>query len=332
MHFRTELTPKISSTPIAHDTPVVCVGSCFADRIGARLQAGKFKTLVNPFGVIFNPVSLFDVLRFAVEQTPLPAQLYTEREGLWRHYGVHSQFVATSKAELSALLEAQMHLAYAQICEAKFLMITLGTAWVYRLTAPPYTTVANCHKQPAHFFEKKLLEVHEIVASFEALQASLKAINPTLQVIFTVSPVRHLKDTLELNAVGKAVLRLAVHTLQAKYPHLAYFPAYELLLDDLRDYRFYAPDLLHPSEMGEQYIWEKFADAYFRPETHALLKKIQQINTSLAHRSLQVGKVYQNFLLTLQKDIEALPAHLDLQAEKRDLALRIISHDRTKIL
>lgn len=316
MNFRTEISIKPSPLPITHQTPVVCVGSCFAERIGERLEKNKFPVLVNPLGVIFNPVCLFDVLRWAIEGKTLPEELYTEREGLWFHYLVHSKFWANTQTQLASQIQTQMQLASQKLAEAKFLFITLGTAWVYCLM-PNATAVANCHKQPAHFFEKRLLKVEEIVASFQLFEASLKVINPAIQVVFTVSPVRHLKDTLELNAVGKAVLRLAAHELTQNSG--AYFPAYELLLDDLRDYRFYASDLLHPSEAGEQYIWEKFSEMYFQTETTQLLKKIQKIQTSLAHRPLQAGKAYQHFLQTLKKEIETLPAHLNFEKEQAEI-------------
>lgn len=317
MNFRTEITPKTSSFTITHQTPIVGIGSCFAERIGTRLQASKFPVLVNPFGVIFNPLSLFEALRLTAEGKNLPENLYTKRDGAWFHYGVHSQFWANSQEELAYLLETQTNLAYNALKNAHYLFITLGTAWVYEKAgeAIPFT-VANCHKQPAHFFEKRLLQVGEMVASFEAMQASLQALNPAIKIIFTVSPVRHLKDTLELNSVSKAVLRLAVHEMTQKFPHF-YFPAYELLLDDLRDYRFYASDLLHPNEQGEQYIWEKFADTYFSTETKELVKKIQKITTGLAHKPLQGGVPYQKFLLTLQQQIETLPTYLDFEAEKQ---------------
>lgn len=322
MTFRTELSPAPSALPITHQTPIVCVGSCFAERIGARLKQGKFPVLVNPLGVIFNPLTLFEVLCLAIEQKDLPADLYTNRDDIWLHYFAHSQYWATSQEELAYTLQQQMQLAYEKLTQAQFLCITLGTAWVYQL-ASHQSTVANCHKQPAHLFEKRLLQVSEIVASFRALQASLYAVNPSLQIILTVSPVRHLKDTLELNAVGKAVLRLATYELTASIPQVAYFPAYELLMDDLRDYRFYASDLLHPNEAGEQYIWEKFSDTFFRPETTQLLQKIHKVQTSLAHRPLQQNESYQKFLLTLQTAIEALPTHLDFEAEKQELAQRL---------
>jgi transcription termination factor NusB len=268
------------------------------------------------------------VLRLAVEQKDLPTDLYTNRDDIWLHYWVHSQHWANSQEELAYQLQQQMQLAYEKLTQAKFLCITLGTAWVYNLLQNPLSfgegkgeaTVANCHKQPASLFDKRLLRVEEIVASFRALQASLEAVNPDIRYILTVSPVRHLKDTLELNAVGKAVLRLATYELSASSPKVDYFPAYELLMDDLRDYRFYAPDLLHPNEVGEQYIWEKFSATFFRPETTQLLQKIHKVQASLAHRPLQQNETYQNFLLTLQTAIEALPTYLDFEAEKQTLA------------
>ena len=183
--------------------------------------------------------------------------------------------------------------------------------------AIPGVTVANCHKQPAHFFQKKLLSVSQIVTEFTALQASIATINPKINYIFTVSPVRHLKDSLELNAVGKAVLRLAVHEIIQNLPaQTAYFPAYELLLDDLRDYRFYAPDMLHPNEVGEEYIWKKFGETYFSTETQLWLKKIKQIQTSLAHRPLQENTTpHKDFLLTLAQEIDTLRPKISLEAE-----------------
>ncbi|MCS7018578.1 MAG: GSCFA domain-containing protein [Cytophagales bacterium] len=323
MQFRTELTIPPAEAAITHQSRLLLVGSCFADEIGQRLAAYKFQTLINPFGTIFNPLSLFELLEKSHTGKPLATTL-VERDGLFFHYGLHSRFFASTADDMQHLVQKQLQ----QVAEFwqvapqadKWLLITLGTAWIYEHIATG-VPVANCHKMPAHYFHKRLLQTEEIMAAFQKMYNVLPV---GCRIVLTVSPVRHIKDTLPLNAVSKAVLRLAVHHICQQYEQVSYFPAYELLIDDLRDYRFYADDLLHPSQQAVEYIFEKFATAYFRQPTLELMHQWQKIRQGLLHKPLHPdSKAHRQFLLQLWHQLQQLAPYLDVQEE--------IDHLRTQL-
>jgi hypothetical protein len=322
MEFRTELTVSPSDKAITHKSRLLTVGSCFADEVGQKLADNKFQALVNPFGTIFNPLSLFELLEKSLSGEPLRT-MPVERDGLFFHYGLHSRYFAESPEAINQLVRRQMQqtadFLQAPANSDKWLIITLGTAWIYALEESG-VPVANCHKMPARLFHKRLLEVEEILAAFQKLYVVLP---DDWQIILTVSPVRHIKDTLPLNAVSKSVLRLAVHYL-CEYPQVSYFPAYELLLDDLRDYRFYAADMLHPSEQAIDYIFDKFASAYFRPSTLQLMQRWQKIRQGLAHRPLQANSAsHRRFLEDLSQKLAEIALHLDVSEEIAELQERL---------
>ncbi|MCS6968205.1 MAG: GSCFA domain-containing protein [Cytophagales bacterium] len=316
MQFRTELNVLPSAHPITHSSRLLLVGSCFAEEIGQKLLDNKFEVLVNPFGTIFNPLSLFELLEKSFTGGQLPS-LVVEREGRFFHYGLHSCHSAPTAQAMEQLAQALLRHTAEWIDrppknDAR-IIITLGTAWIYEL-AQTGIPVANCHKMPAHLFNKRLLKVEEIVSAFDNLFNRLPSY---CRIIVTVSPVRHLKDTLPLNAVSKSVLRLAAHQICQDFPGVEYFPAYELLLDDLRDYRFYAKDLLHPSEEAVEYIFEKFATAYFSAQTMQLIQRWEKIRQALQHRPLQPyslshGQFLEQLLEQLRKIAPYLPVSQEL--------------------
>lgn len=315
MQFRTELMIPQAAEAITHKSRLLLVGSCFADEVGQRLTDDKFQALVNPFGTIFNPLSVFELLQKSLSREPLQT-MPVERDGLFFHYGLHSRYFADSAEAVQELARRQLRQTadFLQISadSDKWLIITLGTAWIYEL-ADSGVPVANCHKMPAQLFHKRLLQVEEIVAAFQKLYAVLPA---DWRLILTVSPVRHIKDTLPLNTVSKSVLRLAVHQITEKFPQIAYFPAYELLLDDLRDYRFYAEDLLHPSKQAVNYIFDKFAATYFREPTLQLIQQWQKIRQGLAHRPLQANSdAHRRFLEQLSQKLAEIAPYLDVSEE-----------------
>jgi hypothetical protein len=305
--FRTALACEPITPSFALKSPVLTVGSCFADTIGQRLLAHKFEGLSNPFGVIFNPLSVHKLLSQAIAPQPelWSAPRFVQQDGLWLHYDWHSEHYAANKDTLIQQLQQTLHTVAEVLQKAQWIVYTFGTAWVYRLRTD-HTLVANCHKSPAANFEKQLLSVAEIVADFAKLHTLVAQHNPRLHWLLTVSPVRHLKDTLPLNSVSKSVLRLACHELSQNLAQVHYFPAYELLLDDLRDYRFYAQDMLHPSEQAQEYIWQQFAQAAFNPETQAAVRQWSKIRQALQHRPLCPESVaHQQFLQNIYKQVEA---------------------------
>jgi len=283
--FRTELHIEASDQKITLSTPVLSVGSCFADTMGQRLQASRVPTLANPFGVLFNPLSVFALLRHSLDGTAPPAESYLTRGDLHLNYHLHSDLHALSQPALAAQVAQALAATRQHLLQSRFLVVTLGTAWVYQHQATGLV-VANCHKMPQALFAKRLLTVAEVADAFAHLHTLLLAHNPHLQCLVTVSPVRHVKDTLPGNALSKSTLRLAAEAM-CRLPQVHYFPAYELLLDDLRDYRFYADDMLHPSPVAQQYIWDKFANAWCHDETLAFMAQWQKVQAALAHRPLQ---------------------------------------------
>jgi hypothetical protein len=261
--FRTELPIAPSAQQFSRTARVLTIGSCFADSIGARLAAHKVETLVNPFGTVFQPLILGQLLRAAAGEDMEWQQHLTEARGRWQSYDLHGSIGATSPVELLQHIQQLTQQVGDFVRRTDVVVLTLGTAWAYRLRATG-ELVNNCHKQSADLFHKELLTPDEIINALAETHAYLRRINPELKFILTVSPVRHLKDTLPLNAVSKSVLRVACHYLSELLPGVAYFPAYELLTDDLRDYRFYASDMLHPSEVAEDYIWGQVCPDIFR--------------------------------------------------------------------
>lgn len=311
MEFRTELAIKPSLHTFNYQSKLVSIGSCFANVVGGVLARDKFNIISNPLGIIYNPISLWEFV-FAESFSDTYA---VERDGVWFNLQFHSEICGSSKAQLMELiLERQLILQH-KLKQASHLVITLGTAWVYELKAT-HQVVANCHKQPLDLFNKRLLTLDEIKVSFANFYTDLIGYNPHIKIIFTLSPVRHIKDTLPLNAVSKALLRVSIHELVERYSSLSYFPSYELLLDDLRDYRYYAEDMLHPSPQAEKYIVEKFYDAYLDAAANPILKKVQAIISGLEHRAFhEHTEGHQIFLRDLLAKARALADDVNLAHE-----------------
>nr|WP_262906127.1 GSCFA domain-containing protein [Hymenobacter terricola] len=282
------------------------MGSCFADSIGARLATNKVETLANPFGTVFQPLALGRLLRAAAGEDVDWQQHLVEARGRWQSYDLHGSIGADSPVELLQTIQELVRRTGDFLRQADVVLLTLGTAWAYRLRETG-ELVNNCHKQPADLFVRELLTPDELINDLAETHAYLRRINPELRFVVTVSPVRHLKDTLPMNSVSKSVLRLATHIVSDLLPGVAYFPAYELLLDDLRDYRFYASDMLHPSEVAEDYIWDKFARTYFDADFGRFRKEWAAVRQSLGHRPLHAGAPeHRQFLASTLEKLEQL--------------------------
>ncbi|MGD1842909.1 MAG: GSCFA domain-containing protein [Thermonemataceae bacterium] len=319
MQFRTELNIPVATHPIDYTQTIWSLGSCFADTMGQKLVENKFQVINNPFGVIFNPVALFGLVEILEEGQRNPETLAQFIEqGLvqntseqWYHYQLHSSIHRNTAAQLKDFLITYLTDLHTKWQQSNWVLITLGTAWVYEHTVNQQV-VANCHKMPATLFQKRLLTVEEILKAFGRIASFLS----TKQVVITVSPVRHLKDTLPLNSVSKAVLRLACHQLTERYENIHYFPSYELLLDDLRDYRFYTDDLLHPNKQAQTYIWERFVKCFFTEATQKQMQQWQKIRNALQHRPFHPeSKQYQQFLRKLYQEMQAFHPAVDLTEE-----------------
>lgn len=268
MEFRTPQPPlKGRQGLVSHASPVVMLGSCFTDNVGARLSAEGFDALVNPCGTLYNPASIAQTLLEVLYERPYTEADLFEHDGAWHSHMHHSRFSGPDPAAVAAAINAA-HAATAQaLARADVLIVTFGTAYIYRL-ADDGRVVANCHKLPASTFRRERLQPQQIFGLWKKILRELTARRPDMKVIFTVSPIRHRADGLHANTVSKATLHLAVERLTEEMPQTAiYFPAYEIMMDDLRDYRFYASDMIHPSEVAIDYIYDIFRQSFMDAAT-----------------------------------------------------------------
>ena len=295
---------------------VFSIGSCFAQVLGSQLQASKFSACVNPFGIVYNPASIFRLLHNAINSTLPPENTYLTNQGICYNYMFHSDFSSTYQEDLKAQVEQSVLSAGKYLKKTKWLIITLGTAFCYE-KKDDGQLVTNCHKMPSGDFEKRMLTVDEIERRFDQLHYALQTSNPAIRYIFTVSPVRHIKNTLERDAVSKATLRLACEHIQNKYPeYVDYFPSYEIMMDDLRDYRFYEADMIHPNEVAQQYIWEKFTTAYFDEATLAFIKKWEKVQKAICHKAFHPkSPAHQKFIRQTIQQLQDFNETINVEQE-----------------
>ncbi|MFD2245762.1 GSCFA domain-containing protein [Pontibacter ruber] len=321
--FRTEVQVKPAAISLSLRSKLVTIGSCFAEVIGNKLRDNKADALVNPFGTIFNPLSACLLLEAAAGKPYNFEQHLVENNGIWYAYDLHSSLSSPDRNELLSLIEQKLSQTREQLQQASLLILTLGTAIGYRLNSTG-NVVANCHKLPARNFTRFILSTEEIVNAFESMYPVLKQLNPSLQILLTVSPVRHIKETLPLNSVSKSTLRVVCHQLTELHPDVLYFPAYEIMMDDLRDYRFYKQDMIHPTETAEDYIWQKFAAAYFDKEFQDFLEEWAKIRSALAHRPFHPDTAaHQSFLQRTLQHLQQLEQKYQIDCtEETQLLLR----------
>jgi hypothetical protein len=300
--------------PISHQSKILSLGSCFAQTIGQKMIDAKFDCLVNPFGTIFNPQSLEILLKAAISEDQFEESLICERDGLYFHYYAHSDLWGKTKTEVIDKLRSKRKEAKVYLEQGTHLILTLGTAWVYELEE--FRTVANCHKQPGKLFSKRLLTLEEMESRLVLLFDDFSRRYPDLKVILTVSPVRHIKDGISENQLSKSLLRVLCANLQKRIASVSYFPAYEIMVDELRDYRFYKSDLIHPSEEAENYIWQKWQSSHFSEVTLSKVEEIRKVNLELAHRPLNpTSDSHHRFLEKLIQKLERLNSEFDFSKE-----------------
>ncbi|WP_162055750.1 GSCFA domain-containing protein [Pontibacter pamirensis] len=320
--FRTEIKVAPTDLQLTLQDKVLTIGSCFAEVIGSKLKQNKVDVLVNPFGTIFNPLSVCLLLQTASGQHYEFEQHLVEQNGIWHAYDLHSSLSSPDKDKLLQQIEESLQRTRQQLQEATLLIITLGTAVAYRLHDGG-KVVANCHKLPAKNFERVLLTTEEMLQEFEQTLPLLSQINPNLKVLLTVSPVRHIKETLTINSVSKSALRVLCHQLEVAHANVQYFPAFEMMMDDLRDYRFYKPDMLHPSEVAEDYIWQKFVAAYYDNSFQDFLDAWQKIQRAVAHRPFHPqSEAHQAFLRNSLQKLSELTGKYGIETSAEEKALR----------
>lgn len=302
--FRTALPPFTAPFRIAHSDRILLLGSCFTDHIGGYLSDRQFRVLTNPFGISYNPVSLSHCLLGVHFQE----SDFFENGGIWRHWELHSELAHPDLQQAMAQAQEANRTAQEFLATVDVMMVTLGTSEVFELQSTG-DIVANCHKMPSTAFQQRRLSVSETVNVLKEAFEKIRLLRPDIKIVLTVSPVRHLRNGAVENQRSKAVLHLACAELGATTPNTWYFPAYELLMDDLRDYRFYASDMLHPSETAVAYIWERFGQAFFEASTAQLNQQIEKINTGLRHRPFNPDTAqHQAFLEKIQAQIAQLQA------------------------
>ncbi|MBK7131408.1 MAG: GSCFA domain-containing protein [Bacteroidales bacterium] len=319
-----ELRTKINITPsprkITYNDRVMFIGSCFASSIGSRLEMGKIPVMINPSGTVYNPVSVCNTLDTITSGRELSQSDLYNYKGTWLSFNHYTDFSSDDPLFVLEKINSRSRTALSFLENAGFLFITLGTARVFRLKETGQI-VSNCHKIPASYFEPEILTVDEIVALWTGQLEKLQRLFPNLKVIFTISPVRHWKDGAHGNQVSKSVLFLAVEKLLGHPSSPAYFPAYEIVMDELRDYRFYSDDMLHPSSLAIDYIWEYFSGSYLDKYTLDLYNEVLKIRKATTHRiSKNSDTGIKDFVSGMQKkisDIESKAPELDFSVEKK---------------
>jgi hypothetical protein len=307
---------------ISYKDKLMMVGSCFSENIGEKFQQLKFQVDLNPFGIVYNPLSVAKSLRRLLLEKPYTKEDLFEHQGIWGSFDHHSRFSATSAEEALEKINTRLEQSRIFLQDTSYLFITLGTAWIYELKATGMI-VSNCHKFPESDFRRFRLTAGEIVDVYRDLLLALWAFNPNLNIVFTVSPVRHWKDGATGNQLSKSVLLLAVDRLITGFgnEHCAYFPAYEIMMDELRDYRFYAADLLHPNQVAIDHIWDKFSRSMIAGDSLLLSKSIMKIVKAKEHRPFNPDlDAYKYFLLNNLNEINELTItfpYINMEDEKK---------------
>lgn len=308
MKLQTRISIEIADVPLDYNSKILLLGSCFSAHMGAKLKTHQFQVWQNPFGIIFNPKSIERLIYRAVTNDFFTEADVLERDGFFFCWDTHSQICSKEKNELLTLLHDQLSLMRKYLEQATHFILTLGTSWVYT-KKPENRVVANCHKQPSNHFQKEILEISDIKASLHEVVGLIKKINPAIQVMLAVSPVRHLKDGFIENQQSKAHLIAAIHRFlsENKNGNSTYFPSYEIMMDELRDYRFYGRDMLHPNELAIDYIWEKFKTSNISPLVEPIMKEVLEVQKGLAHKPFHPNsEAHDSFKKTLDEKIAYL--------------------------
>ncbi|MBL6445132.1 GSCFA domain-containing protein [Fulvivirga sp. 29W222] len=322
--FRTEIIPKASRDKINISSPVLSIGSCFSDCMGQRFANYKFDSLANPYGTVYNPVSIFKLLGYTLSKNYPDQSTYVETQGLQANYDFHSSFSHEEPMEIENSIHEAIDLAHKHLKKSNWLIMTFGTSFIYRRKSNQ-EIVANCHKIPARHFSKELLTQKQIIERFEAFNQQLMSNYPDIRIILTVSPVRHIKDTMEQNSVSKSILRITCDTLEREYDNIQYFPSYEIMMDDLRDYRFYKTDMIHPTLDAEDYIWKKFSEAYLDADTVSFIEEWDKILKAIHHRPFNpASDAHQNFLQETITRVKRLEGKIDIKQEVALLEQQLI--------
>lgn len=309
MQFRTQIPISKSNFPIDYNSKIISLGSCFAENMADKFDYYKFQNTRNPFGILFHPLAIKKFIDFAVTQkTFTQSDIFFHNER-WHCFDAHSDLSNANANELLANLNGIVKLMHEKINEATHFIITYGTAWVYQ-DIESNSVVANCHKVPQKHFKKELLTVQKIEVSIANTIHLIKSVNPKINIIFTVSPVRHIKDGFVENQWSKSNLFSAIHSVlnsEQNKSHSEYFPSYEIMMDELRDYRFYNEDMLHPNQVAIDYIWERFMGNTISDKAYQIIEEVDSIQRGLSHRPFNPNsESHQKFEFKLRSKISDL--------------------------
>ena len=325
--FRTTLKAQKAPFSISHQDHLLCLGSCFAQHIGTRLQNNHFSTVLNPFGILYNPASIAHALQQLLRQKKMGTSDLFQNQGIWYSFAHHGHFSDPDpELALQKINEASQE-GQQQLQKTTRLLITLGTAQVFQYKASGQI-VANCHKLPAKEFRELEMSATEITQLLSPIFQQLSSLQPDLQIILSLSPIRHLRNGLINNQRSKAKLLSAIHDLVDRHDWVSYFPAYEIVLDDLRDYRFYEADLIHPNDQAINYIWTFFGDTFFDEPSKNLNKQLAQLQKAITHRPFHPqSEAHQQFIQQQLQNIQKMERQypfLDLKTEKQDFEQQLV--------
>lgn len=282
-------------------------GSCFSENIGKKLLQSKFQVDVNPFGILYNPYSISAAIQRLLSATPFEESDLLFSDGLYHSLMHHGHFSAPDKATCLRRISERFESAVLQLKQTDLFLITFGSAYLYQWKENG-KVVANCHKLPARLFRRFRLSVEEITEEWEKLISMLISIRPDIKIVFTVSPIRHWKEGAHENQISKSILHMATDNLEHLFPgNVRYFPAYEIMIDELRDYRFYDDDMIHPSSFAIDYIWQLFSNSFFSEETIKINREWEEIRKALEHRPFYPNtEAHDTFIMNIRKKWEDL--------------------------
>jgi hypothetical protein len=324
MNWHTEIPIEDSSFRLGYKDHFFFVGSCFSDHIAIKLLRYKYTCVKNPFGTCFHPIPLLNNLRKALQNKPIDYSLFVERDATFFHHSYHSSHWSLSQKDLLDKLSNIQSTVQRQIQQTHLLVITFGTAFLFRMLGSQ-KEIANCHKMPSSNFTKVLSDPLEIKLAFKEFYEEVKIQNPKIKILLSVSPVRHIKGGLHQNNLSKSSLLLACEMIQNSFSDVYYFPAYEIMIDELRDYRFFKKDRVHPSEESIDYVWRKFSNTFLDQESQELIKNLEAIYVSIDHRAYRKSSIgYQSFLRKILLDVQQLNAKVNLSEEISELKNRIL--------
>jgi len=325
MKLRTPLPNLTPKSNIDLKDPILTIGSCFSDSIGGKLLQNKFDVLINPFGTIFDPLSITRLLTYSIKNESPNKQTYVRSQGVYKNLELHSSFNGLSKDELSLKIKARIDSTHSFLRSAKWLIISLGTAHVYQYKKTG-SYIANCQKLPAANFIKHLTDPDILVKNLQECIDLLKTFSPAVKFILTVSPIRHLRDGLEQNNLSKSILRIVCNEITSKNESVLYYPSYEIMMDDLRDYRFYKADMIHPTEQAIAYIWQHFHDSLMNKDTIEFINEWRSVREALTHNAFNpTTDEHQRFLAKTLAKLRDLESVVNVQKEIGDLEKQIIT-------